>query len=437
MASPVRISEVQRKAHLPLPTVVRREDWSGQFDHIPWRLQNRYIPAGSWVKIVGELDGKGQLGYVIGSSLENDHIIVAVVPHLVSPSRTRPGSSVHVSHRERLTAAQEELDAAHSANVAARKKEVELMRAMAHLDKLQLSTDRKIASMTWEEGDARRKIEQELKAGSDTRRDTIEMEMTKLKRAVAVADGTLATRIELTIKTLQTEVQDMVDHAAHTIAKQIATYKTEVTVLRQILSDAREEVEDMKKQVKKQTNNQHRRTGKGHLRLFDPAIYQNACPDKIVEISSEQVPLPQLLAHKLTGAIISNDLQVTELEMNLDEFEWAFDWTLEPRLSGNLFQYGARFYLHGLLLVPVFTSNEVDLVPVPSVNQLQLFVDSAFHPRIDRIFSVLHWKRGDLIKHEGVNYTLDDVSLGLGNPFVTARKVILSAETERPFSPNT
>lgn len=147
----------------------------------------------------------------------------------------------------------------HSADVATRKKEVEVM---AHLDKLQLSTGQQITSMTWEEGDTWQKMEQELKAGSDTRRVTMQIEMTKLKRAVAVADETLATRIELTIKTLQSEVQDMVDCTAHTIAKRSATYKTEVTVLRQYLSDAREEVEDMKKQMKKQTKNLHHHTSK-------------------------------------------------------------------------------------------------------------------------------------------------------------------------------
>lgn len=143
----------------------------------------------------------------------------------------------------------------------------------------------------------------------------------------------------------------------------------------------------------------------GPLALFESESVGNA--RAILYPLVEGHSLALYLADMFKRATISADRgSVETLELDFESFQWAF----KARETHRLCQYKARIYLQGLLLVPIFASRAVELVTLPTINELTYFVESGINPTdIDRLFSRLHWKRGDTLSYRDQVYFLVEV----------------------------
>lgn len=114
-------------------------------------------------------------------------------------------------------------------------------------------------------------------------------------------------------------------------------------------------------------------------------------------------------------------LKVEVVEMDTKTFDWAF----APTNEYIVYEYLGGFYLYGLRILPIFSPNTLQPLPVPPLgDELQSFVDSHVHrASVHRLFSVLHWKHGDRIKFQNETYLLEGLKIDEGS--VTGRKINL------------
>ena len=78
---------------------------------------------------------------------------------------------------------------------------------------------------------------------------------------------------------------------------------------------------------------------------------------------------------------------------------WSLDTMPSAREGERMFFYQGRMFLRGLELVPIHDNRALEVFN-PNVEHLIPFVQSHFDsPRIDHLFSVLHWKQGDRLSY--------------------------------------
>ena len=113
------------------------------------------------------------------------------------------------------------------------------------------------------------------------------------------------------------------------------------------------------------------------------------------------------------------NLEVKVDTLEVEKFNWAFINTNEY----IVYEYLGRFYLNGLRIIPIFSPESLQLISTPPLgDELRFFVDSFLHQAsIHRLFSKLHWKRGDRIRYQNETYLLGELNIDEGS--VTGRKL--------------
>ena len=166
-----------------------------------------------------------------------------------------------------------------------------------------------------------------------------------------------------------------------------------------------------------------RKAGKASApRLWVPAEYEET--HQVFRVSYDQgISFSDVFAQGFSLPKISRrpggDLEVEVVVMNTETFDWAF--TEMNRYIA--YEYLGQFYLHGLLILPIFSPSSLQPLMVPPLDdQLRSFVDSYIHrTAIHRLFSLYHWKHGDRIRYQNETYLLGVVNLEEGS--VTGRKI--------------
>ena len=78
---------------------------------------------------------------------------------------------------------------------------------------------------------------------------------------------------------------------------------------------------------------------------------------------------------------------------------WSLDTMMSSARAESVFFYNGRVFLCGLELIPIYDNRALEFAN-PSIEDLAPFVQSGFdRPRIDRLFSVHHWRRGDKLRY--------------------------------------
>ena len=391
LASPVTIAEVVRRLSLPFPRVIPRDEWGNRLDAVPWTQHRRY-PLGSFVKVLESGTYHGDLGYVLAIDFKDDgfldqsvilptpkSVVIAVVPRI---RVNRSGRNRTPLNDPDPDAIREEIRASFEAESSRLEELVDSMREQAKIMSLRKDLMKEKDDLVWRHGQLRREIEKEVVRNAKAKKD--------LEKELRGAGGRRASSIKKELESLQNETESIQQRASQRLAAANSSYEPQLASIRSKI-EAIPSPPNLTQQRKPQAalfdHESVERTSPGSLHHF---TYTG---DDLFEFTDEFpncFDRPAIVTDPETHQPVAGTKSLTL---------WVLDSMLSPLSLERIYFYQGRIFFRGLELVPIHDNRALE-VAYPNVEDLEPFVQSQFDgPRINRLFSALHWNHGDKLTH--------------------------------------
>lgn len=425
LASPTTISEVVRRLSLPYPRVIPRHEWGNSLESVPW-TQRREYPSGSFVKILEKGPYHGDLAYVMAADFQTNNsaidkadasVIVAVLPRIeVKPPRKQQGRSAGppIADEARIVAIQAQIQSALDAQSASLDEIVQVMREKERIVLLRKRLMKEKDDLVLNHGRSTKSIDQQV---ADVASHNAK-EIKDLEREYRHATDLRKSTIQQDIVRLQNHTRSFQEGAAENVAVAKASYQSQLELIRSRI----EEIPPLPQLP----GHQHR----PRPALFDfetvEAILPGSC--HYFQYTGEDIfeflgSFPDALRR---ATIVTNPISHQPEVGFKDLTYWSLDTPLIPQAHERIFFCKGRIFFRGLELVPIHDNRSLE-VAAPTAQELEPFVQSQFDgPRINRLFSALHWNHGDKLLYgadsqPGLWYYLRE--LRLMDLSVRARKI--------------
>ena len=361
---------------------------------MPWTQRCSY-PLGSFVKIIKSDTYRGDLGYVMAIEMKNDDsmpqshvimltpqsVIVAVVPRIrIGRSRNQiaplAGDALSLM-------IEGQIGAAYQAKSHRLEEDVQWTRKQNEIANLRKDLLKEKDNLVWGFSQSKRKITQE--AAELIAHNT--KSKTELEKKLRHAAGLYRSSIIQELKDLDNEALSIRQRASERLATATASYEPQLESIRSRI-DA----------IESPSNPPHRQKPLPALFGYESVSLEGCLPftytgtdifefthdhpncfDSPTIVTNSETHEPCVGAHFLTP--------------------WSLDTMVSAREGECMFFYQGCMFLCGLELVPIHNNRALE-VAQPNVEDLIPFVQSQFDsPRIDSLFSVLHWKHGDKLSY--------------------------------------